>query len=41
MKWQCANSRRMLWDNMSAIIDSISQMGETVGPFALKVSVCE
>lgn len=30
----------MRWDNMSAIIDSISQMDETAGPFALKVSVC-
>ena len=26
--------------NMRAIIDSISQMDETVGPSALKVSVC-
>ena len=26
--------------NMSAIIGSISQMDETVGPSALKVSVC-
>ena len=30
----------MLWDNMSAIFYSISQMDETVGPSALKVSVC-